>query len=277
LRSSIKGEKNFSFLITDQKISIMKTEIFEMLRRKFPEGEYALMQEVRNDAGHQASRSADAIAMGLWPSRGLLVHGIELKVSRTDWLKEMKNPEKAEAIFQYCDHFWLLIGSAEVAKIEEVPATWGLMVVTKSCIKIVKEAPRLTPNPLARGFVAAMLKRGTTGVIQPQELQSRVKSASETLIKNKESQWNAEKIRLQNDLTTLQEKVAAFEKSSGIDLNFNRWVATPEKTGNAVRVLLKNGVSDFRSELDRMQKVSSDLTNKIKLSIATLDANNTIN
>jgi hypothetical protein len=255
----------------------MKSEIFEMLKRKFPEGEYALMQEVRNDAGHQASRSADAIAMGLWPSRGLLVHGIELKVSRTDWLKELKYPEKAEAIFQYCDRFWLLVGGEGVAKIEEVPANWGFMMVTKTCIKIIKEAPALTPKPLARGFVAAMMKRGTTGVIQPQELQAKVKSASEILIKNKEYQWNAEKIRLENELKSLQEKVNTFEKSSGIDLNFDRWMATPEKTGNAVRVLLKNGISDFRADLDRMQKVSNDLTEKIKLSIATLDADNKIN
>ena len=33
-------------------------------------------------------RYADAIAMNLWPSRGLAVHGFEIKISRGDWQRE---------------------------------------------------------------------------------------------------------------------------------------------------------------------------------------------
>jgi len=32
--------------------------------------------------------------MDLWPSGGLEIHGHEVKVSRSDWLRELKEPEK---------------------------------------------------------------------------------------------------------------------------------------------------------------------------------------
>jgi hypothetical protein len=83
--------------------------VFEILRKRFPENEYALMAEVRDKAGFDASRSADYIAVNLWPSRGLSVNGIELKSFRSDWLSELRKPEKAEKIFQYCDYFWKFV------------------------------------------------------------------------------------------------------------------------------------------------------------------------
>src|SRR3990167_200745 len=98
---------------------VEKLTIWNILRKHFPENEYALMAEVRDRAGFHASRSADFIAVNLYPSRGLAVNGIELKSHRGDWLGELKNPKKAENIFQYCDHFWLLTADESVARIEE--------------------------------------------------------------------------------------------------------------------------------------------------------------
>lgn len=74
--------------------------LIEMLRRKYPSPEWAFMQEVapRPIGG----RYADVVAVNLWSSRGYAIHGFELKVSRSDWLRELKQPEKAEPIFRYC-------------------------------------------------------------------------------------------------------------------------------------------------------------------------------
>ena len=47
--------------------------------------------------------SGDAVIMSLWPSRGLELHGVEIKVSRADWKREAADPAKAEAIAAYCD------------------------------------------------------------------------------------------------------------------------------------------------------------------------------
>ena len=68
-----------------------------LLRRKYPADQYAMLYEVRDAAGFSAKRSADVMLIGLWPSRGNMVEGMEVKISRSDWLRDLKKPEKAEA------------------------------------------------------------------------------------------------------------------------------------------------------------------------------------
>lgn len=87
------------------------TTIVEALRKRYPEPAYALITEVRNSTGYARSRTgyADAIAMGCWPSRGLDVQGFEFKTDRGDWLREWKNPIKADQFVKYCDYWWVVI------------------------------------------------------------------------------------------------------------------------------------------------------------------------
>lgn len=63
----------------------MKTaEIKAALRAKFCAPEWAIMFEVGDGTGASQSRWADAVAMNLWPSRGLQIHGFEIKAHRSD-------------------------------------------------------------------------------------------------------------------------------------------------------------------------------------------------
>lgn len=59
-------------------------------------GEHAFLAHVRNAAGFDANRTFDAVAVNLWPSRGLSIHVYEVKVSRSDWKRELAKPAKAE-------------------------------------------------------------------------------------------------------------------------------------------------------------------------------------
>jgi len=57
--------------------------LFELLQKRFPSEEYACLPQVRNATGYSSViRTADAIAMSLWPSRGLDLHGFEFKSLR---------------------------------------------------------------------------------------------------------------------------------------------------------------------------------------------------
>ena len=131
-----------------------KASIWDQLRRFYPENQYALLSEVRNDAGFNASNAADYIAIGLWPSRGLDIIGIELKMFRSDWLRELKKPEKAEPIFKYCDYFFLLCGDENIARKEEIPENWGYLYSKGNKIKVGKAAPMLYPSHIEKGFLA---------------------------------------------------------------------------------------------------------------------------
>jgi hypothetical protein len=59
------------------------------LAKKYPAPEYATFFEVRDAAGFDSKRSADVITVATWPSRGLAIHGFEVKCSRSDWLREL--------------------------------------------------------------------------------------------------------------------------------------------------------------------------------------------
>ncbi len=137
----------------------MKSEdVRKALARKFPAPEYALFYEVSDATGGRHSRSADAIAMGLWPSRGLSLQGFEIKVSRSDWLSEMRNPAKAEAIARFCTYWWIVTPPG-IVKDGELPEGWGLYEVQPNGIRCVKQAPKLEPQPIEMPFLAALLRR----------------------------------------------------------------------------------------------------------------------
>ena len=78
------------------------------LRDRYAAPEWAILFEVADRTGTGASRRVDAVAMNFYPSRGLEVHGFEIKVSRSDWRRELVDPAKAEANFGACDRRWLV-------------------------------------------------------------------------------------------------------------------------------------------------------------------------
>ena len=78
------------------------------LRKRYIAPEWALLFNVANGTGARQYRYADAIGMSLYPSRGLEIHGFEVKISKSDWKREAADPEKAETIAAYCDRWWVV-------------------------------------------------------------------------------------------------------------------------------------------------------------------------
>lgn len=144
------------------------------LARRYPTPAWATFFEVQNDAGFRSHRRADAVAMSIWPSRGLVVHGIEVKRDRRDWLKELKDPEKSAPIQRFCDFWWIATDEPKIIREGELPSTWGLLVLEGKVLKSVVEAPRLKADPLDRGFVAMLLRRGMDGMVPKAEIETMV-------------------------------------------------------------------------------------------------------
>lgn len=133
---------------------------------------YACAEHVKNEAGFFHQRTADFIAMDLWPSKGLELHGHEVKCSRADWLTELKDPSKAEAFKRYMDRWWLVVSDPKIVYPEELPEGWGLIVATKYKIsatewrpaseghrlRVKAPAPKLTPEPLPRSMLACLMR-----------------------------------------------------------------------------------------------------------------------
>lgn len=134
-------------------------EVMRRLRKHYSGTGYAVLQEVADGTGSHHSRWADALTMSLWPSRGLELMGFEVKVSRSDWIKERDDPSKADAVCKYCDRWYVVAGDASIVREGELPKTWGLIVPDGDGLKIAKQAPELSPVTLDRPFVAAIMRR----------------------------------------------------------------------------------------------------------------------
>lgn len=92
--------------------------------------EWAFVQHVRDASGFDAKRTIDAIALGLWPSRGHELHAFEVKVTRADWRRELKDPSKAESFIRRVDRFWMVAPRGVIPK-DELPVGWGLLEPTE--------------------------------------------------------------------------------------------------------------------------------------------------
>jgi hypothetical protein len=76
-----------------EKVGWSEEVIFSKLKLQYEEREWVLLPQVRAGTGGYVQRTADAIAINCWRSRGMVLHGFEFKSRRSDWLRELKAPE----------------------------------------------------------------------------------------------------------------------------------------------------------------------------------------
>lgn len=191
-------------------------EIRQRLRAYHEGPEWVIQFEVGNSTGGHVKRHADAVAMSIWPSRGYKIFGYEIKVSRSDWLSELKNPQKAEEVGQYCDA-WFIVSPPDIVNEVEIPDTWGWMVPAGKSLRIRKQPVVKKVTELSRGFVAAMLRRGHDDVdhIVADKVR-RLRLDDEKTIRERVERELQGRSR---QYTDLKKAVEEFEEQSGIKID----------------------------------------------------------
>jgi hypothetical protein len=119
---------------------------------------YAVASQVRSHASFYARRTADFVAMDLWTTGRLTLHGHEVKVSRSDWLRELKDPSKAAEFTPYMNTWWVVVSDARIVRDGELPDDWGLMAVRGGLLRVVRKAPWREALPLPPTRLAALLR-----------------------------------------------------------------------------------------------------------------------
>ena len=208
------------------------------LRARFCAPEWALFFEVGDATGGAHRRWADAVAMNLYPSRGLEVHGFEVKVSRSDWTKELKSPDKSGPVQQYCDRWWI-VTPAGIVKDGELPPTWGHYEVSESG-KILQKvaAPKLEAVPVSRSFFAALVRRA--GGVEDDLINTLVNAKVEEARKYDRQRVDREIESRSDQLKELRKVVKEFEESSGLNIS-NRYTGGKD-IGKAVKLVLAAGI-----------------------------------
>jgi hypothetical protein len=209
------------------------TQVLEALRSgPFQEPAHCWLYEVNNATGGRGGRQfADALAISLWPSRGIWFAGIEVKVSRPDWTREVRDPEKSSEIQGFCDYWWVA-APIGVIPIAEVPTTWGLLEIDGKKVLRTKDAPKLDAKPLTKEFVASIFRNEAGGMQRARqmgldegrkmgfdefgpdkvvELQGKLDETTRELHRiQQQLEWKA------RDLASLSECCRVFEECAGL-------------------------------------------------------------
>ena len=200
------------------------------LRSYFLSPAHACLEEVRSTTGMDPGRFCDLLVVSLYPSRGVWFGGVEVKTARSDWVRELKDPTKAESIATYCDYWWVATPPGLITR-EELPVNWGWISVdpkrAKPC-KVEKVAPKLPSSPPTVGFVASVLRNYEQTIAMAFERGREARRVEETetgrQLRSREDALCAKElalIQLERDASnfkSLSNAVREFESMTGLSV-----------------------------------------------------------
>ena len=244
-------------------------EIVEMLKKRYEPPAWAFLPQVRGGTGFTRSRTADALAYSLWPSRGLELHGFEVKSHRHDWIRELRNPEKADEICSFSDRWWI-VANKGVVDLGELPPDWGLIVVKGGRLHTEVKAPeRKKVKPLDKLIFAAMLRRVNDIAVPDAKLKAQYKKGLADGKKEGEENRQYKLKWAKEDHEELKKKVQKFEEASGVQID--GWEPA-EKVGDAVRIVLKGDHIQPYEMLRCLRETAIKVTERIDAHIEQMKA-----
>lgn len=170
--------------------------IVKLIRKRFESrnGVYnqcVVLEQVPDGTGTSQGRWIDAAVFQMWPSKGLTRSAFEVKISRSDFLHELQNPEKHQWCKDCFHEFWF-VAPKGVIQIEELPLGIGWMYPHGDKLCVARNAVR---NDIAKlddyllaGFMRAAYK----------EIQSATKISAKRILGDSEeykiAQWYIEAV-----------------------------------------------------------------------------------
>lgn len=128
---------------------------------------YSRAEQVPIDVGFREKgvRIADYVAMWMhsppstsWADRGPSLIAHEIKVSRSDWLTELRDPSKSEFWVSHSHYFNLVVPDESIVRPGELPQGWGLMVSYGRSLRVAVPARRSEAIDLPLKTQAALLR-----------------------------------------------------------------------------------------------------------------------
>ena len=128
-------------------------------------------EELRLGAGYGgiSERRIDLLRIETAPGKGHRTTVYEVKVSRSDLLKELKDPKKQRGARLFADYFWYATPPG-LTRVEEIPLWAGLLEIHPEeegwwkRAKMIVPAPRLDKQPPTWGLTIAMARNARRGV-----------------------------------------------------------------------------------------------------------------
>lgn len=235
-----------------KKVTWSESALLALLRAKYDGSKWGFLTGVPDGTGLSKSRTCDALAMGCWQTVGIHLHGFEVKCQRSDWLREIQDPQKAETFAKHC-HYWWIVAPDGVVKPEELPGRWGLQVPRGNGLRVVKAADiRDTAVPPDWRMLAAIMRKVETASPEAAALKDEYnrgyRDGRRYMEKRAEENRDRESVRMSREHSQLQQAVRHFEETSGIKIG--SWYHSNE-VGKAVRAVIDGDVVGMHGEFER--------------------------
>lgn len=153
-----------------------EAKVLALLEARYPgtQGQWAFFTHLRGHTGHaHPGRESymDAFAINCWPSKNYVRHALEVKVSRSDFLREMRDPGKRQRAMELANEFWFVAPSGVIKK-GECPEGCGWLELTKGGFRVRRSAKFREVDDLPMTFVASLLRHASTpGRLTPAQLR----------------------------------------------------------------------------------------------------------
>lgn len=238
---------------------VTSSDIIAALIKRFASPAWAFVEQAALGTGWSAKQGwADAMALSLWPSRGLELYGFEVKVSRADWIRELRNPQKSEQLAMRC-HRWWIVAAPEVVAVSELPPSWGLIELRSGKLHDVRQAERKQAPEPDWAFVAAIFRRVADANVPKSALSEKVDELVAQLRANDTRSLEQERRSMQE----LRDAVDKFEAASGVRID--RWDGG--RVGEAIRLLRS---PNARKRLEEQQRIVGRLLLQLNETVAAM-------
>lgn len=154
-------------------MNLTESDLIDRLRarygRTYPNGPHEVLRYV--GAAHVRfgplwpASIADFLVQDTWGNYGVNRHpvlGFEIKVSRSDYLREIKDLRKSERFRRVCTE-WYVVASDKGIVRDDLPDGWGLLIASGQGLRCAKRsAINPEPEPMPRELIAGFLRAVAT-------------------------------------------------------------------------------------------------------------------
>jgi hypothetical protein len=215
------------------------------------------------------SNRADAIHVGMWASRGYTVDVHELKISRSDFQRELDKPAKAEAWWPHSNRFWIVAPHESIAPPELLPPGWGLMVPGSRGrrFKTVVEPEHRSLQPSTALLAALLVSMETqqNNALEAQRYRLGEKHHQEMQAVKREAGWRRDPQTVQRlEFMDRLEKLTGFRLADwdyGTNATPEIWAAAVRNALTEIRATEKitDALAALDKQADRMKQAAADI------------------
>ncbi len=197
---------------------------------------YVTAVQVNNGAGFSYRRTIDAVVFDTWPSGGLKLHGLEIKVSKQDLRRELQNTQKSAEWSEHLDQF-SIVAPKGLVDLDLLPPKWGLFIPNGEGLRarrkpLMLHAEKRTElnRSIAAAFVRALVDRSLSHEAKVAEFQRGHEIGKDEGERNTKAS--------QRRVKELEQAIVDFEQASGVGIS--TWQS--DKIGEAVKMVMNGGI-----------------------------------